>query len=426
MDKADYELIDKLLRSEILPAMGCTEPAAVALCVAKARETLGRSPESITVRMSPNVLKNAMAVGIPGTGMTGLPIAVALGAVMGKSSNCLEVLEGSTDADIEAARRLIDSGAIILAVKPCIQEKLYIEAECRAGDSIAVAVISGSHTRFVYISRNCETLLSLDGEASREASADGGGLTFRKIYDYSMSAPLEDISFILDGAEINRNAAGEALDKDYGHTLGKTIRKERWYNVMGGGIMSDVLAYTSAACDARMGGAPVAVMSNSGSGNQGITATLPVYVFGKSNGNTDEEIIRALTLSGLTVIYIKQNLGRLSALCGCVVAATGSSCGITHLLGGGYTHATYAVKNMIANLTGMICDGAKPSCSMKISSAASTAVLSAMLAVEEKCATSLEGIIDEDVDKCIRNLTAIGSEGMLRTDEMILDIMVNK
>ena len=208
--------------------------------------------------------------------------------------------------------------------------------------------------------------------------------------------------------------------------MGKTLRGEREIKLLGDSIFSRIISYTAAACDARMAGAMIPVMSNSGSGNQGITATLPVVVYGEECGATEERMIRALTLSHLTVIYIKQSLGRLSALCGCVVAASGSSCGITYLMGGGYDEIAMAVKNMIANLTGMICDGAKPSCALKLASGVSTAVLSAMMAMEHRCVSKLEGIIDEDVDKCIRNLTAIGRDGMNETDELILKIMTDK
>lgn len=405
--------------------MGCTEPAAVALCVARSREALGAMPERITVLMSANILKNAMGVGIPGTGMTGLPIAVALGAVMGRSEKGLEVLQGGTPEDMERAKALIDSKAIKLQLKEGITEKLYIEAVCEAGGDSATAIISCRHTNFIHVSRNGEVLYSAEGDAEKECS-ETIKLNFRKIYDFAVESSLEDIEFLLEAADMNSAAADEAMRNEYGHTLGRTLCNDRWRGVVGDGILTDIMAVTSAACDARMGGATIPVMSNSGSGNQGITATLPVYVYAKSNGNGREETVRALALSSLTSIYIKQHLGCLSALCGCVIAATGASCGITYLMGGSYEQITYAVKNMIANLTGMICDGAKPSCSMKISSSTATAVLSAMLAMENRHVSSLEGIIDDDVDKSIRNLTAIGSEGMVATDEMILGIMVGK
>ena len=221
-------------------------------------------------------------------------------------------------------------------------------------------------------------------------------------------------------------AAQEAIKGNYGHNLGKTIDRPLAKGIFGNSIFSHIIAKTASACDARMGGAVIPVMSNSGSGNQGICATNPVAVYAIENENTEEELIRALTLSHLTAIYIKQSLGKLSALCGCVVASIGSSCGITYLMGGDYVHVCNAVKNMIANLTGIICDGAKPSCSLKITSGVSTAVLSALLSMEGKCVTSAEGIIDDDVDKSIHNLTSIGADAMRNTDDMVLNIMTNK
>ena len=226
--------------------------------------------------------------------------------------------------------------------------------------------------------------------------------------------------------DLNKAAAEQAFAGEFGHCVGRTLRCERERKIMGDSIFSRILSYTSAACDARMAGAMIPVMSNSGSGNQGIAATLPVVVYAEQTAATEQQTIRALVLSHLTVIYIKQSLGRLSALCGCVVAATGSSCGITYLMGGDYGQVAAAVKNMIANLTGMICDGAKPSCSMKLTSGVSTAVISAMMAMDGHCVTPVEGIIEEDVDKCIRNLTAIGRDGMNETDRVVLGIMTHK
>ena len=222
------------------------------------------------------------------------------------------------------------------------------------------------------------------------------------------------------------NAAREAILGNYGHNLGKTIDRPLAKGIFGNSIFSHIIAKTASACDARMGGAMIPVMSNSGSGNQGICATNPVVVYAIENENTEEELIRALALSHLTAIYIKQSLGKLSALCGCVVASIGSSCGITYLMGGDYQRICHSVKNMIANLTGMICDGAKPSCALKISSGVSTAILSALLSMEGKSVTSAEGIIDDDVDKSIHNLTSIGADAMRATDDMVLNIMTHK
>lgn len=425
--KPEREQIIALIKREVVPAIGCTEPIAVALCVAKATETLGCHPENIKVFLSANILKNAMGVGIPGTDMIGLPIAVTLGALIGKSEYQLEVLKDSNPEAVEAGKKMIESQCIDIALKENIEEKLYIEAVCTHGNDSATAIISGGHTNFVYISRNQDVLLDNRTPASAEAQAAHVELTLRKVFDFATTAPLEEIEFILEARRLNKNAAERSFQGKYGHELGRMLRNSQTErNIMGNNTFTHILSYTSAACDARMAGAMIPVMSNSGSGNQGIAATLPVVVYAEDNHNSEEELTRALILSHLTAIYIKQSLGRLSALCGCVVAATGSSCGITYLMGGGYQQVMYAVQNMIATLTGMICDGAKPSCALKLTSGVSTAVMSAIMAMEQKCVTAVEGIIEENVNQSIRNLTKIGSEGMNETDKLVLDIMTHK
>ena len=426
ISQSEREQIIALINREVVPAIGCTEPIAVALCVAKATETLGRKPEKIQVLLSTNILKNAMGVGIPGTGMIGLPIAIALGAIIGKSEYQLEVLKDSNPEAVEEGKKLIDAQAIDIALKYGIEEKLYIEVICEAEGEKATAIISGGHTRFVYIAKGKEVLLDEQTSHSSAAEAEDIELTLRKVYDFAMTSPIDEIRFILETRNLNKSAAERSFKGNYGHQLGRTLNSRSTSLMMGDNTFTHILSYTSAACDARMAGAMIPVMSNSGSGNQGITATLPVVVYAEDHHKSEEELIRALTLSHLTVIYIKQSLGRLSALCGCVVAATGSSCGITYLMGGSYEQVTFAVKNMIANITGMICDGAKPSCALKLASGVSTAVLSAVLAMENKCVTSVEGIIDDDVDRSIRNLTLIGSKGMNETDKLVLDIMTSK
>ena len=426
----ERKAIIDLMNREIIPAIGCTEPIAVALCVAKATETLGCRPEHIEARLSANVLKNAMGVGIPGTGMTGLPIAMALGALVGKSEYELEVLKDSDAKAVKQGCRFIDEKRISVSLKENIEEKLYIEIEVKAGNDKALAIIAGGHTRFVHLSRNEVVLLSLEAGNSAEGTTTeepkDPELTLRHVWDFAMTAPLEEIEFILEARRLNMNAAYESLKGEYGHSIGKLFRSESERNVMGDTLHCQIVGMTTAACDARMAGAMIPVMSNSGSGNQGLTSTVPVVVYGEQTGASHEQMVRALILSHLTVIYIKQSLGRLSALCGCVVAATGSSCGITYLMGGGYEEVTKAVKNMIANLTGMICDGAKPSCAMKCASGVSTAVVSALMAMNNRCVKSVEGIIDDDVDRSIRNLTDIGRDAMNQTDAMILKIMTSK
>jgi L-cysteine desulfidase len=415
--------IIELIKLEVIPAIGCTEPISVALAVAKTREMLGGIPDFVEVLLSANVLKNAMGVGIPGTGMYGLPIAIAMGAIAGKPDYGLEVLRDMTPELLEQGKLFIQDKKLKVSLKENIAEKLYIEVVSIRGNDQAKAIISGEHTRFVYLAKNDEvTLSSRELNTSDEAEKGDLHLSFDKVCEFACTTPLDELRFILKSVEVNKAAAAESLKGTYGHGVAQTL-SGGW---MGNNVYTHMLSYTAAACDARMAGAMIPVMSNSGSGNQGITATLPVSVFAEETGKSEEELIRALTLSHLMTIYIKQSLGRLSGLCGAVVAATGSSCGITYLMGGSREQIGFAIKNMIGNITGMICDGAKPSCALKVSNGVSTATLSAMMAMENKVVTAVEGIAAEEVDKTIENLTKIGRFGMLETDRMILEIMTSK
>ena len=417
VDKELRKRIIALVHQEVVPAIGCTEPMCVALCTARATEKLGCRPERIEALLSANILKNAMGVGIPGTGMIGLPIAIALGALIGKSVYQLEVLKDLTPEALAEGKSYVCEDRIAIRQKENISEKLYVEVICSAGNKQATAIIAGSHTHFLD-EGEIQTAVS--------SSVDDPVLNLRLVYDFATTVPLDEIDFIMEARTLNMNAARESLKGNYGHNLGKTIDRPLSKGIFGDSIYSHIISRTASACDARMGGAMIPVMSNSGSGNQGICATNPVCVYAKENENTEEELIRALMLSHLTAIYIKQSLGKLSALCGCVVASIGSSCGITYLMGGDYNRICYSVKNMIANLTGMICDGAKPACSLKITSGVSTALLSALLAMEGKCVSPSEGIVDDSVDKSIHNLTSIGADAMIKTDDMVLNIMTSK
>lgn len=426
MTTEDKNRIIALIKREVVPAIGCTEPMAVALAVAKSKEILGGVPKQIEVSLSANMLKNAMGVGIPGTNMIGLPIAIALGALIGKSEYKLEVLKDICPDDVAAGRDYIAQQRIQILQKKDTTEKLYIEVISHNGDDKVKVVISGEHTHFSYISKNGTVLVDDSATAAENADSEDVKLSMKMVYDFAMETPIDELRFILQSAELNKKAAEMSLQKNYGHGLGRMIFLQPHEHLFGNGIYSKILGYTSAACDARMAGVKVPVMSNSGSGNQGIAATLPVWVYGKERLKSEEQLIRALTLSNLTVIYIKQSFGRLSPLCGCVVAATGSACGITYLMGGNYEQIVFSVKNMIANITGMICDGAKPSCSLKVATGVSTAVLSALLAIENETVSSAEGIIDDDIEKCVQNMANIGLQGMAATDNFVLEIMTNK
>lgn len=427
MEEIVKKQIIALIHKEVIPAIGCTEPIAVALASAKAAEVLGAAPERVEVYLSANILKNAMGVGIPGTGMVGLPIAIALGSLIGRSAYGLEVLKDLTPEGLAAGKAMVERKCISIALKENV-DKLYIEIVSHHGDDQSRVVISHAHTHFSYIGRNGETLLSEEATGGKESAEEKDiALNFNLVCDFAMQMPLDEIRFILETAKLNGEAAKASMEAGcYGHTVSKTFTGELGRRFLGDSAYTHMLAITAAACDARMDGAMIPVMSNSGSGNQGIAATLPVASFAMDMKSSEEQLIRALMLSHLMVIYVKQSLGRLSALCGCVVASTGASCGITYLMGGDRKQLSYAIKNMIGNITGMICDGAKPSCALKVSSGVSTAMLSALMAMENKVVTPVEGIIDEDVDRSIANLTSIGSKGMEATDRLVLDIMTEK
>ena len=413
----------QLLRCEVVPAIGCTEPIAVALCVARAKELLGAEPDEIVVYLSKNVYKNALAVGIPNTGMTGLPIAIALGATVGKSEYMLEVLRDATPEAVTYAKQYMLRVPATIKVDYDAPSLLYIHVEVANGDRTAQATIIDEHTNFVPS--------PLSNNQSPIANSPKC-LNLRRVYDFAMEVDTHDITFLKDGAEMNTTAAETSFADQYGHGLGRLLRSTtlsatpEMKQLFGDTLFTKIISYTCGACDARMSGAMVQVMSNSGSGNQGISCSIPVYLYAKENGCSEEKTLRALALSNLTVIYIKQSLGRLSALCGCVVAATGSAAGITYLMGGNYEEITYAIKNMIANISGMICDGAKPGCALKVTSGVSTAIFSAYLAMQHSYADSTEGIVEDDIDRTIRNLTRIGHDGMQVTDDLILDIMTHK
>lgn len=422
----NQELLD-LLRREVVPAIGCTEPIAVALCVARAKELLGVEPDKIMVYLSKNVYKNALAVGIPNTGMTGLPIAVALGATVGKSEYMLEVLRDTDEEAVAYAKAYMQRATIEINVRNNAPSILYIQAIAEKDGQLAVATIQDEHTKFV----DGQTV-KVDEPSQQNQSEENNTLTLKRVYDFATSVDITELDFLLQGAQMNKQAAETSFAHEYGHKLGRLLhsstlqQKPQLQQLFGDTIFTKIISYTCGACDARMSGAMVPVMSNSGSGNQGISCSVPVYLYAQENQCEEEQMLRALALSNLTVIYIKQSLGRLSALCGCVVAATGSAAGITYLMGGDYQEITYAIKNMIANISGMICDGAKPGCALKVTSGVATAIFSAYLAMQHSVASASEGIVEEDIDRTIRNLTRIGHDGMQVTDDLILDIMTHK
>jgi L-cysteine desulfidase len=423
MDDSIRKQIRDLIQREVVVATGCTEPGAVALAVAKARETLGCMPETTQLLLSKNVFKNALGVGIPGTGMVGLPIAVAIALTAGDSSRQLEVLTVTSDEVSAAKTWLANNGdKISIGLKERCEDKLYIECICRKGEDTATAIISKRHTNFIYISRNNEVLFENESSTGKSDAVANGvpELSQRIVYEYATTAPLEELDFILETVKLNCKAANEGL-KGYGLNTGRILMENA-----AGDIVHTVIARTVAASDARMDGCTLPIYSNSGSGNQGIACTLPVYEYGKAKSCSDEQITRALILSHLTSIYVKRGIGRLSALCGIVNASIGVTSGITYLHGGSYDQMCYAIKNMINTLAGMVCDGAKPSCALKMSTGLYSAFVCAELALHDKVVDACDGLSEKNIDCSIRNLGRLGMEGMDQTDDVVLDIMTHK
>ncbi len=428
-ETAKFDVILNLLKTEVVPALGCTEPIAVALAVAKARETLAEEPVKVDVLVSPNIFKNGMGVGVPGTGLTGLPIAAALGSIYGRSGDCLELLKGVTPDVVEKAKSIVENGRVNIDIKRD-SPKLYVEASCaNSNGNRARATITQRHSNITKVEFDGQVLeCSTPGPDNSNNSHDISTLniTFHDIVDFATDVPFEKIKFILESAEMNNRIAQEGLDNDYGLRIGKTLKGKIDKGILSDDIMNNAMLLTAAACDARMAGCALPVMSNSGSGNQGLTATLPISAVAQKFNSSEEEIARALVLSHLIAIYIKQYLGRLSALCGCVVSSAAAGCGACYLLGGGKKEYIYTIKNMVGSVTGMICDGAKEGCTLKVSSGVGAAIQSALLALDGIVISSNDGIIDDDVEKTIRNLGEIGSDGMSKTDELLLQIMESK
>ena len=442
MTTRESEIIS-LIRKEVKPALGCTEPIAVALAVAKAMEIMEENVPDleadwrhepdyrINILVSGNILKNGMGVGIPGTGMVGLHIAAALGAVCGKSAYGLEVLHDLNDEAIAKSKENVEAERVTIGLAET-DKKLYVKAiiEHSQNGHSAYTVIADDHDRIVETAFDGKVLsvaeASDDTEVPVQKSTLDYGLTVKEIDEFSRNVAYEDIAFILESRTLNLALAKEGLKGKYGLKVGYAISLDCNKEVFGQDFLSMAMSLTAAASDARMAGCTLAAMSNSGSGNQGITVTMPVIAYSIKYGTSDEKLARALIMSHLIAIHIKGYLGKLSALCGCVIASTGAACGLVYLRGGDYDQICSAIKNMIGNITGMVCDGAKVGCAMKVASGVSSALQSAVLAREGICISEHDGIIEKDIEKTIRNLGRIGSVGMQHTDEMILNIMVCK
>ena len=424
-----WESLLSVLKKEVVPALGCTEPVSVALAAAKARTLLPNTPRFIDVFVSPNLMKNGMGVGVPGTGMVGLPIAAAVGALAGDCEAGLEVLKEITPDDVSAAKAMLDQGVVRVQVAS-VSNILYAKVVLSDGENTVAVTIADSHTQIVAIEENGITTyrqaLVQHSDTEEVSTNPFTSLTAQDVYEFALHVPLDDIRFIEQAKVLNDALSQEGLSGQYGLRIGATFARNVERGLLSGGLLTDILARTSAASDARMDGAMKPAMSNSGSGNQGIAATMPVVVTADFLKSSEEETLRALVLANLMAIYIKSHQHKLSALCGATTASMGAAAGMTYLLGGNFTQIGQTISSMIGDIAGIICDGAKTSCAMKVSSSAGAAVKASLMALDGVFVTGNEGIVANDVDTSIRNLSALANGSMTQTDVQILDIMVRK
>lgn len=422
-----HDQILQILEKELVVALGCTEPIAIALAAATARKYVkGNTVLEVKVFASGNVIKNAMSVNIPGVGTSGINLAAALGSLAKDTDKNLEILVGLSKEDIEKAREMIKDGRVSVEVAPN-NKKLYIELIVKTEESYAKVIIEDTHTNIavievdgIMLKNNCKEI-----EYEKEQS-ENDALCIDDIWSFVNEVELDKLDIIKQSIELNSVIGEEGLKNSYGLQVGKTIINQISKGLLADDFTNYAMALTSAGSDARMAGSNFKVMSNSGSGNQGISATLPIVAVCEKLKLSDEVLLRATTLSHLITIYIKSKFGRLSALCGVTIASTGASCGIVYLLGGNIENVKSAIQNMLGNVTGMLCDGAKAGCALKVSTCTNAAVQSAIMAVEGLTIQATDGIIEVDPERTIDNLCALGNKGTSEADKIILAIMLNK
>lgn len=420
----------ELLKSEISPALGCTEPAAAALGAAYAAKELGMVPEKIEVSVSQYIFKNGMNVGIPGTGMTGLDIAVALGAVSANPQKELLVLEDLTREQKAKAKEMILAKKIHIGIAE-LSEKVYVKVDVTAGDNKASAVISRNHKNLTLLMKNDRVIYKEEAdklESVKNACAGNDevyDITLWEIVAFAESLPAEQLEFLKEVIVLNKGIALEGLENEYGLKVGRSILENNKSGLIATDVANYAVAMTAAAADARMAGCNKPVMSTAGSGNQGLTATIPIVSIGYKLAITEEKILRGLAISILLTVHTKHYLGRLSVLCGCSIsAAMGVSCGIIYMLGGDYRQMQYAVNSMVADISGVVCDGAKPGCALKIATAVTSAIRAANMALSGTGADSHDGIVHKEVERTLENLGILGNKGMIDTNKTILNIML--
>ncbi|WGE75130.1 serine dehydratase subunit alpha family protein [Actinobacillus equuli] len=414
------------VQQEVVPALGCTEPVSLALAAAVARQYLGALPERIEAKVSPNLMKNGMGVTVPGTGTVGLAMAAAIGAIGGDPNGGLEVLKYITAEQVAQAKQMISDHKIEVSISDT-DHILYSEATLFNADQQVKVRIAAHHTNVIYIEKNGELLFSKPcAVESENAENVFANLTAKDIYDFSLHVELEEIRFIQQAAILNSALSQEGLSQDYGLHIGRTLQKQIGKGLISDDLLNRIVIETTAASDARMGGANLPAMSNSGSGNQGITATMPVVVVARHLAVSEEQLIRALFLSHLMAIYIHSKLPKLSALCAVTTAAMGSCAGVAWLLTGKFEAISMAISSMIGDISGIICDGAANSCAMKVSTSVSSSYKSILMALDDTQVTGNEGIVEHQIDRSINNLCAIASRSMQYTDRQVIEIMVSK
>ena len=423
------EQLVNILKTEVKPALGCTEPVAVALACAKAKEMLGEDIEKHYILVSPNVYKNGMCVGIPGTERLGLKIAASLGFIGGHSENGLRVLETLTQDEVKFAEHYMDNTPINISPAKT-KEKVYIEVSLQGATKTSKVIIRTKHDNFVYLERDGEVLLNIEkeNESVVTKSCDENILdtiTIKELVKNVEELNFNDIEFLLDGVVMNEEISNYGLSKKVGIGVGYGIKKSMEDGLLGDDLLNNSMMITAAAADARMAGVKMPVMSSNGSGNHGITAILPIVAYNKKFPQSDENLAKALAISHLVTAYVKNFTGRLSAVCGCGVAAsTGATAGIAWLMSNGdIKKVEGAMEHIVASLSGMICDGAKSGCAVKLASAASAAVQSAIIANQNCFVTSENGIVGSSVEESIQNLGRVSDQGMTPTDEVIIDVM---
>ena len=407
-----------LLREETLPAIGCTEPVAVALCAAEASACLLKEPYRLHLEVSPYILKNGMHVGIPGTaGLTGLDLACALGSLLPHPEKQMTILGDVSDEKLSKAKAIVQSGSVSVRSADT-PYKVWVDVRIDAADGHwARAVIQGTHTHVLLVEKDGQSLRT--DRCQESESRDMPAITLESVYAFATTVSQADLEFLDEIIRVNTRIACEGLARDYGLCVGRHLANSP-------DAAQQVIAVTAAAADARMSGCQLPVMTNMGSGNQGITASLPVIETAHLLGASHEQLLRALAISELVAMEVKTHIGRLSALCGCsIAAAIGAASATVFLRGGNFEQIAYAVNMMVGDVTGIICDGAKPGCALKIATAVSAAQRAAVLALSLEHTVQPYGIVSSDVEATIQNLGTLGRDGMGNANDVVLRMMLD-